>query len=211
MASSTRRATAALVALLAVAAGCDIDDGRALEPPAPGAIAPPYPAPTVVPSTAPAANDNGVVFTSPAFADLTALPSRFAKCGGDNISPSLAWDGLPADVVELAIVMVDRSVPGDGYYHWVVTGLSPDLIGLSEGAVPEGAIEARNDSSEFGWDGPCPPEGETHSYVFTLYALTEATGLEPGVGARDAVARISVIPGYGATLTATYAGVATAN
>lgn len=206
IAASVRVVLAALAGLVAVAAaGCDIDDGRTLRPPPPGATAPPMASETsTVPNAQGATVDNGVRLTSPAFADLAPLPDRYAKCGGDNVSPPLEWSGIPAGVVELAIVVVDHQAPSGAYYHWVVTGLSPDLVGLEEGAVPESAVEARNDSSEFGWDGPCPPEGETHDYVFTLYALTERTGLEEGVGAREAFDRIAVIPGYAATLTASY-------
>lgn len=208
MTCRTRRSTLAVaaVATLALLAGaCDIDDGRTLRPPAPGATAPPLAQPSsTVPNAQGETIDNGVRFTSSAFDDLGTLPARYAKCGGDNVSPPLEWSGIPSNVVELAVVVVDHDVADGEYIHWVVAGLSPDLVGLSEGAVPEGAVEARNDSSEFGWDGPCPPEGETHDYVFTLYALTERTGLDDGASARDALDRIAVIPGYAATLSARF-------
>ena len=71
--------------------------------------------------------------------------------------------------------------------------------------MPEGAIEARNDTSEFGWFGPCPPDGETHRYVFTLFALTQASGVAPGAGGPDAIQAIASTPGVAATLSATYA------
>ena len=56
-----------------------------------------------------------------------------------------------------------------------------------------------------GYTGPCPPGGETHRYVFTLYALDAATGLDGGA-TRDAL--LAAVDGHvigEATLTASYA------
>ncbi|MBA2282550.1 MAG: YbhB/YbcL family Raf kinase inhibitor-like protein [Actinomycetota bacterium] len=199
------RLVGALLALvgLGLLAACDTDDGRALAAPAPGATAPPLG--TSAEAEPGATSDNGVVIASSAFVNGAPIPQRYAPCPGENVSPPLDWTGIPTNVVELVIVMSDSDAPDGGFIHWIVTGLSPTLVGIAEGSVPEGAVEARNDTSEFGWYGPCPPVGETHQYVFTLYALTEATGIAPGTGAVDAVARITAIPGYAATLTGTYA------
>jgi hypothetical protein len=40
--------------------------------------------------------------------------------------------------------------------------------------------EGRNDFGKAGYGGPCPPRGETHHYVFRLFALHRPTDLEPG-------------------------------
>jgi Raf kinase inhibitor-like YbhB/YbcL family protein len=203
---------AGVVAVLAGAllAGCDTNDGRALRPPPPGATVPttalasaPTTAEGAVLGTTPGPSD--LLLSSPDFIDGGALPAQYAACGGDNVSPPLHWSGIPAGTVEMALVVTDTDVPDGGFIHWVVTGLSPDLIGLGPGAVPEGAVEARNDTSEFGWFGPCPPDGETHRYVFTLYALTGPTGIALGAGGPEAIDAITSIPGVAATLTATYA------
>jgi Raf kinase inhibitor-like YbhB/YbcL family protein len=196
---------AAAVAMLAFAA-CDTDDGRTMRPPAPGATAPVLGTTSVVQNTVGTVVDNGVRLLSSAFADRGPIPSTYASCTGDNVSPPLEWTGIPSNVVEIALTVTDPSAENGGFIHWVVTGLPASLLGLAEGSVPEGAVEARNDTTEFGWYGPCPPAGQTHDYVFTLYALTERTNLEPGVSGRDAIARIAEIPGYAATLTGIYTG-----
>ena len=88
----------------------------------------------------------------------------------------------------------------------MVTGLDPSITSIAEGAVPEGAVEARNDSSEFGWFGPCPPAGETHTYVFTLFALTAPSGVAAGTGGPEAVAAIASTPSVATTLSGTFTG-----
>ena len=42
--------------------------------------------------------------------------------------------------------------------------------------------------------------------MFTLFALTSASGVVSGVGAPEAMQQIAVTPGIAATLTGTYTG-----
>ena len=191
---------------------CDTDDGRALADPAPGATAPPMaPSSTdttaaVLPPVGSAEEGTSLALASAAFGPSQAIPERYA-CTGEpaGTSPPLAWAGVPPGTVELALTMVDVSTP-DQFVHWVVAGLDPTLLGIDEGGVPEAAVEARNDSSEFGWFGPCPPAGETHTYLFTLYALTAASGVAEGTGGPEAVGQIAATNGVAATLSATFTG-----
>jgi Raf kinase inhibitor-like YbhB/YbcL family protein len=39
--------------------------------------------------------------------------------------------------------------------------------------------QGRNDFGELGYGGPCPPEGETHTYVFRILALDTDLDLPP--------------------------------
>ena len=200
-----------MAALALAAAGCDIDDGRALAEPAPGATAPPMPVEStatttaVLPPVGSADDGTQMQLASAAFLASQPIPAQYACTGPAGTSPPLAWTGVPAGTVELAITMVDVSTP-DQFVHWVVAGLDPNLLGLDEGSVPETAVEARNDSSEFGWFGPCPPAGETHTYLFTLFALTTASGVAEGTGGPEAVAQIAATPGVAATLAGTSTG-----
>lgn len=194
-------------------AGCDTGDGRALRDPPPGATAPPI----VTTSTSavvglPPVGSNedatAIQLTSSAFAEGQPIPDRYA-CTGEpaGLSPPLSWTGVPPGTVELAITVVDLTTE-EQFVHWVVTGLDPSTTSLEEGAVPEAAVEARNDSSEFGWFGPCPPPGETHTYLFTLFALTASSGVAEGTGGPEAVGMIAATPGAAATLSGTFTGVA---
>jgi Raf kinase inhibitor-like YbhB/YbcL family protein len=207
---SSRRPILCLLAVgAALLAGCDTDDGRTIADPPPGATAPPRPTgtttTTAIVNPPVGSEEGGLVLGSPAFGAGLAIPERFA-CEGENVSPPLGWTGVPSGTVELALTVVDPDAPGGQFVHWVVTGLDPALLGLDEDAVPEGSIEARNGTSEFGWFGPCPPAGETHNYVFTLFALSEASGVVAGTAGEEAIRQIAATPGAAATLTGTFTG-----
>ncbi len=216
LAAALVRPPAVTLAVGALLAGCG-DDGRELRAPPPGATAPPLPSSS---TTALGFNPPGgsqeplgtLVLTSVAFLEGAAIPERFA-CTGENVSPPLSWTGVPAGTVELAITVTDLDAGGDasgpaggadGFVHWIVAGLAPGLTALDEGADPEGSVQARNDSSELGWSGPCPPAGEVHRYRFTLHALSAPSGLGAGASGADAIALLAAVPGATATLTGTY-------
>jgi Raf kinase inhibitor-like YbhB/YbcL family protein len=117
--------------------------------------------------------------TSPAFSDGAAIPGRYS-CDGRDVSPPLAWSGVPAGTTTLLLSVTDPDARG--FVHWVAWDLAPDLGALAEGAsgaLPGGALEGRNDFGRIGWGGPCPPSG-THRYVFTLTALSAPVGLPRG-------------------------------
>lgn len=121
---------------------------------------------------------------SSAFADGELIPERHTKDHG-NVSPPLEWSGVPSGTRELAVLVHDPDAPRGDFVHWIVTGLPPDLEGIGAGALPNGAVEGRNDFGDAGFDGPRPPRGDPpHRYVFTLFALDDNTALMPGASRR---------------------------
>jgi len=204
--SRVRRTTLALaVAALALLAAACASDGRTLRAPEPGATAPPT-APTT-PATAPGqaigpgSSTASFLLTSTAFAPGEPIPVTYT-CDGSNLSPPLAWGGVPEGTVELALTVVDPDA--NGFVHWVMAGIDPSVQAIAEGAVPDGAVQATNDAGRPGWTGPCPPRGAPHHYVFTLYALAAPSGLRDGVRGRDALGTITGLHAPSATLTGTY-------
>jgi len=128
-----------------------------------------------------------ITVTSTAFVEGGAIPRRFS-CDGDDVSPPLAWKGVPSSAAALALVVDDPDAPSGTFTHWVVLDLPTSVGALDEAVDPHG-VQAKNSAGRAGWFGPCPPSG-THRYRFTVYALSEPTGLADGAGLDDALRAI---------------------
>ena len=88
------------------------------------------------------------MLTSIEFADGAAIPRRFA-CDGQDMSPPLAWAGLPAGTEALALVMDDPDA--GGFVHWVVYNVAaagssglPAGVTPSAPGVPQGGVLVRS-------------------------------------------------------------------
>jgi Raf kinase inhibitor-like YbhB/YbcL family protein len=133
--------------------------------------------------------EDGMRLRSAAFDDGGTMP-EVLSCDGRNQSPPLTWTDVPEDAAELALVVADPDAPGGVFHHWVVTGIAPAAKGFPAGAVPDGAVQAKGSSENDTWIGPCPPQGQTHDYVFTLYPLRRRLRLEEGSPLREALTAI---------------------
>ena len=114
--------------------------------------------------------------TSTAFAAVGEIPAKYT-CQGDGISPPLAWSGVPASAMSLALIVDDPDAPDPAapkmtFVHWVLYDIPPGTTSLPEAVsrLPAGALEGLNDAGETGYTGPCPPIGR-HRYFHKLYAL----------------------------------------
>ena len=127
--------------------------------------------------------------TSPVFTDGGALPKKYAghhpdrqpPCGGENVSPPLAWSNPPAGTRTFAIVMQDPDGGrGTGSNHWVAYDIPATRTGLREGEASKPPTDWVGGKNSVGWNyyfGPCGPAGDApHHYVITLIA----TALDPG-------------------------------
>ena len=121
---------------------------------------------------------------STAFGEGNSIPKQYT-CDGADISPQLSWSQPPEGTGIMVLICDDPDAPMGTWVHWVLYGLSPDTLEISEN-IPDdkevlgGAKHGVNDFHKYGYGGPCPPGG-THRYFFKLYAVdTEVVDLDPG-------------------------------
>jgi Raf kinase inhibitor-like YbhB/YbcL family protein len=127
--------------------------------------------------------------TSAAFADRASIPRRYT-CEGENLSPPLAWQGVPARARSLALICDDPDAPMGTWVHWVLFNLRASARGLPAAVPPAvalagGARQGVNGFQKPGYGGPCPPPGKAHRYFFKLYALDAPLALSGAVTKRQ--------------------------
>jgi Raf kinase inhibitor-like YbhB/YbcL family protein len=122
-----------------------------------------------------------MALTSAAFTANGPNPKKYTGEGAD-VSPPLAWSGVPHGVKELALICDDPDAPtAKPWVHWVAYKISPMQSGLPEGTRGD-LTEGQNDFKKTGYGGPMPPEGHgVHHYRFHLYALDQPTVAGPGL------------------------------
>ena len=147
--------------------------------------------------------DPVIAVSSTAFTEGQPIPVEFS-CEGDDVSPPLSWDGVPAEAVELALVFDDPDAPDGTYVHWVLFGLDPSLTDLDRGVVPSGGRQAENSAGDAAYKGPCPPPGDPHHYRFTIYALGAELTADDGTSGGDVLDRIRETATAKGTLTGTF-------
>jgi Raf kinase inhibitor-like YbhB/YbcL family protein len=116
--------------------------------------------------------------TSPSFTSQGAIPTKHT-CDGGDVSPAVAWSGVPQGTKSLVLIVDDPDAPDPRapkttWVHWVVFNIPPTAPGLPEGVkkdgTPSGTAQGLNDWGRAGYGGPCPPVGR-HRYFHKLYAL----------------------------------------
>ena len=124
-----------------------------------------------------------LALTSSAFRHEGPIPARHT-CDDKDLSPALAWTGVPVGTKSLALIVDDPDAPDPKapkmtYVHWVLYDIPPTASGLEQGAspreLPAGTREGSNDWRRTGYGGPCPPIGR-HRYFHKLYALDVVLG-----------------------------------
>lgn len=127
--------------------------------------------------------------TSTAFRQGDWIPRKHTG-EGDDVSPPLAWSGVPEGAQEIALICDDPDAPTpEPWVHWLIYGLPASADGLPEGVPnephldePAGAVQGKNSwesGANIGYRGPMPPPGKPHRYYFKVYALDAKLGLKP--------------------------------
>jgi len=127
--------------------------------------------------------------TSTAFQHENEIPAKYT-CKGADVSPALAWSGLPAGTKSVALVVDDPDAPAGTWVHWVAYNIPPGVTQFHEGMpkdaqLKDGTRQGKNDFGKLGYNGPCPPPGAPHRYFFHVYALNTTLELKPGASRKE--------------------------
>ena len=140
---------------------------------------------------------------SDTFKDGTMMPKRVANntatnpnCVGENVSPHLAWSGVPEGTKSFVITMVDpEGRGGAGFHHWVAYGVPANVTSLAEGEASKETPKLVGGKGAQGspvYAGPCTPPGSPHHYTFMVSATDlEPTELPPGLTIPEVWAKMS--------------------
>ncbi len=116
--------------------------------------------------------------TSSNFQHNQPIPAKHS-CEGQDLSPTLKWDGVPSATKSFALICDDPDAPVGSWVHWVIYGIPANTTELPESVAKTDTVAAQgnakqgmNDFGRVGYGGPCPPRGHgAHHYHFRLYAL----------------------------------------
>ncbi len=121
-----------------------------------------------------------IKFWSNDFEQNGTLPIDFTG-KGNNSSPSLCWENLPAGTLSLAIIVTDYDAPSPWLKlftidHWILFNIDPEINFLERGTKESDLLKksinlGTNISGGVDYVGPNPPMG-VHQYFFRIYALS---------------------------------------
>lgn len=132
-----------------------------------------------------------------AFENNGFIPEKYG-CVGAGISPALSWQGAPESTKSFALLVEDPDAPHQIWVHWLLFNIDRDIFALEENFniddYKQKSKDIRQGKNSFGnnnYGGPCPPFGETHKYIFRLYALDIILDLKSGITKEEFLNAIS--------------------
>lgn len=114
------------------------------------------------------------------------FPQKYT-CDGENIAPQIKISGLNMENAEsMAVVIEDPDAPQGVFTHWIIWNIEPantipsGIPKQGEVSNPISAVQGENSFGDIGYSGPCPPEGEEHTYNIEVYVLKKKLDLPAG-------------------------------
>jgi Raf kinase inhibitor-like YbhB/YbcL family protein len=133
-----------------------------------------------LPSAPPGVAMQRLTLTSKSFSSNGTIPVDYT-CDGADRSPQLTWSAPPQGTKAFAVVVDDPDAPGGDFFHWGIYNVRGDATSIPEATdlTDLGAISAINGFGRPGYNGPCPPKFELHSYIFRVFALDAPITVRP--------------------------------
>jgi Raf kinase inhibitor-like YbhB/YbcL family protein len=122
------------------------------------------------------------IMTSSAFKNGEKIPMKYS-CDDKDISPPLSWSNPPSGTKSFALICSDPDAPAGTWYHWVIFNIPNTITFLAENHISAQSFLGENSWGRNKYNGPCPPHGKPHHYIFTLYALDTKLNLPQGSAA----------------------------
>ena len=72
-----------------------------------------------------------ILVTSTAFREGEMIPVQYT-CDGNDVSPPLAWSGVPRETESLVVICEDPDAPSGIFYHWLVYNMEKDTDVMME-------------------------------------------------------------------------------
>ena len=122
-----------------------------------------------------------ISISSEVFKDGSSIPVEYT-CDGEDRSPALSWDGIPAGIHSIALI-ADAS--GKTWVHGVIYNIPANSSVLPR-SVPknktlaDGSLQGKNDFGRIGYNGSCPLSGKSQRYFFNVYALDTKLNIKSG-------------------------------
>ena len=125
--------------------------------------------------------ETNLIVECPGLGEGSKFPIEYTGRGRD-ISPAFILKNLSPEAETLAVTLEDLSHPIKNFTHWVIWNIpAAERI---EPAVPAGKTVPSLGGAVQGlgyglhrYAGPKPPNGKTHIYRFTVYALSRRVEL----------------------------------
>lgn len=153
-------------------------DGRELRPPRPDQNESIAIAPESTEATAPL----GIAVD---WQEGGAIDARHT-CAGEGISPAIEFIDVAPDLVSLGVTLVEIDASGAADaagLTWIVANIDVAEPYLLEGDTPEGVAVGQLADGTVGYRAPCPPAGETRTYLLSAYGLPQFLEFDTGTPA----------------------------
>ncbi|MEY3581901.1 MAG: hypothetical protein RLZ02_854 [Actinomycetota bacterium] len=165
---------AAILGLSALLLASCSRDGREMKPPTADQTESIAIATTIAESVAPVQE---LTIAAP-WIEGSEIDSIFT-CEGSKLSPSFDIAGLPEGTVTWGLSIVDQTA--ENAVHWVAANIDPAINRVDSGVVPAGAVQSLNRVNKVGYAAPCPKAGEPHTYILTVYAVSQQLEVTDGM------------------------------